>query len=112
MRLINHYIPKFNNFSGPNPVLYPIYFFNSDTSGEKSYEEFYTEEEDYNLEKYDSLGFISTPKVEILFEDVKSSFEDVFNNSKSEKLDIIKVIKKYVPTFIHIETGKHLDQKM
>ena len=91
---------------------YPIYFFNTDTSGEKSYEEFYTEEEDFNLEKYDSLGFISTPEVEILFEEVKSSFDDVFNNFKSEKLDIIKVIKKYIPTFMHIETGKHLDQKM
>ena len=32
--------------------------------------------------------------------------------SKSGKLDIVKVIKKYVPDFMHIETGKHLDQKM
>ena len=41
---------------------YPIYFFNTDTSGEKTYEEFYTEEEDYNIKKYDSLGFINTLK--------------------------------------------------
>ena len=32
--------------------------------------------------------------------------------SNSNKLDIIIVIKKYVPDFMHIETGKHLDQKM
>lgn len=91
---------------------YPIYFFNTDTSGEKTYEEFYTEEEDYDLEKFDSLGFINTPKVEIYFEEVEASFENVFSNSNSGKLDIVKVIKKYVPDFMHIETGKHLDQKM
>jgi FlaA1/EpsC-like NDP-sugar epimerase len=91
---------------------YPIYFFNTDTSGEKTYEEFYTEEEDYNIKKYDSLGFINTQKVQISFEEVEASFDAIFSNSKSEKLDIIKVIKKYVPDFMHIETGKHLDQKM
>ena len=95
-----------------NSGKYPIYFFKTDTSGEKTYEEFYTEEEDYNIKKYDSLGFINTPKVQISFEDVEATFDAVFNNSKSEKLDIIKVIKKYVPDFMHIETGKHLDQKM
>ena len=30
----------------------------------------------------------------------------------SEKVDVVAVIKKYVPDFMHIETGKHLDQKM
>ena len=91
---------------------YPIYFFNTDTSGEKTYEEFYTEEEDYNIKKHDSLGFINTTEVTISFEEVEASFDAIFSNSNSEKLDIIKVIKKYVPDFMHIETGKHLDQKM
>ena len=95
-----------------NSGKYPIYFFNTDTSGEKTYEEFYTEEEDYNIKKYDSLGFINTPTVQISYEEVEASFDAIFSNSKSEKLDIIKVIKKYVPDFMHIETGKHLDQKM
>ena len=75
-------------------------------------EEFFTEEEDYEINKYDSLGFINTPDVKISFEDVESSFEKVFNNHNSEKSDIVAVIKKYVPDFMHIETGKHLDQKM
>ena len=95
-----------------NPNKYPIYFFKTDTSGEKTYEEFFTEEEDYEINKYDSLGFINTPEIKISFEDVESDFENVFNNSNSEKSDIVTVIKKYVPDFMHIETGKHLDQKM
>jgi FlaA1/EpsC-like NDP-sugar epimerase len=94
------------------PTKYPIYFFKTDTSGEKTYEEFYTEEEDYEINKYDSLGFVNTPDIKISFEDVEADFDEAFNNPNSDKLDIVTVIKKYVPDFIHIETGKHLDQKM
>jgi len=94
------------------PTKYPIYFFKTDTSGEKTYEEFYTEEEDYEINKYDSLGFIITPDIKISFEDVESDFENVFNNLNSDKSDIVTIIKKYVSDFMHIETGKHLDQKM
>jgi len=91
---------------------YPIFFFKTDTSGEKTYEEFYTEEEDYEINEYDSLGFINTPEIKISFDDVETDFESVFNNSNSQKSDIVTIIKKYVPDFMHIETGKHLDQKM
>ena len=94
------------------PKKYPIYFFKTDTSGEKTYEEFYTEEEDYNINIYDSLGFINTPEVEISFEEVEKDFSNVFESPGSNKSDIINVINKYVPDFMHIETGKHLDQKM
>ena len=94
------------------PSKYPIYFFKTDTSGEKTYEEFYTEEEDYEIDTYDSLGFINTPDVKISFEDIEADFEKVFNNLNSKKSDIVTIIKKYVPDFMHIETGKHLDQKM
>jgi len=94
------------------PSKYPIYFFKTDTSGEKTYEEFFTEEEDYEVNKYDSLGFINTPYIKISFEDVEADFESVFNNPNSQKSDIVTIIKKYVPDFMHIETGKHLDQKM
>ena len=91
---------------------YPIYFFKTDTSGEKTYEEFFTEEEDYDVNTFDSLGFINTQDIKISFEGVESDFESVFNNSNIGKLDIVTIIKKYVPDFMHIETGKHLDQKM
>ncbi len=95
-----------------NPTKYPIYLFKTDTSGEKTYEEFYTEGEDYEINIYDSLGFINTPETKISFEDVKNDFEYVFHTDSSKKSDIITVIKKYVPDFMHIETGKNLDQKM
>ncbi len=94
------------------PNRYPIFFFKTDTSGEKTFEEFYTEDEDYEINKYDALGFIKSKDVKISFEDVKDDFQKVFNNHNLDKSDIVAVIKKYVPDFEHIETGKHLDQKM
>ena len=95
-----------------HPDKYPIYFFKTDTSGEKTFEEFFTEKEDYNIKKYDSLGYINTPEAKISFEKVEVDFEAIFSDPDSEKLDIIKIINKYVQNFMHIETGKHLDQKM
>ena len=94
------------------PTKYPIYFFKTDTSGEKTYEEFFTEEEDYEVNEFDSLGYIKTSEVNISFAEVEADFETVFNNLNSDKSDIVTIIKKYVPDFMHIETGKHLDQKM
>jgi FlaA1/EpsC-like NDP-sugar epimerase len=95
-----------------NPGKYPIYLFKTDTSGEKTYEEFYTESDKFELEKYHSLGFISTKQINISFNKVIEDFEKVFNNSESTKRDIVNTLFKYVPDFDHIETEKHLDQKM
>jgi hypothetical protein len=61
---------------------------------------------------YDSIGYVKSLNVEISFDQVKSDFENVFSNANSKKSDIVKIINKYVPDFMHIETGKHLDQKM
>ena len=55
-----------------NPKKYPIYFFKTDTSGEKTYEEFFTEEEDYEVNEFDSLGYINTSEVNISFEECRS----------------------------------------
>jgi FlaA1/EpsC-like NDP-sugar epimerase len=91
---------------------YPIYFFTSDTSGEKTYEEFYTEDEQYDLTRYHSLGFIQSTDVVISDKEVIADFNEVFDNEVSLKSDIVSVICKYVPDFQHIETGKSLDSKM
>ena len=95
-----------------NPKKYPIYFFKTDTSGEKLYEEFFTDKEDYDLNKYNSLGFIKSPEIKISFNGVKNDFDNIFKNHNSTKLDIVNILKKYITDFMHIETDKHLDQKM
>lgn len=94
--------------------LYPVHYSTSDTSGEKAYEEFYTEQETVDRMRYKALGVIvdkQSPdknRIDILFE----SLEKAFSADAVTKDDIVKIIKEYLPNFEHIERGKSLDAKM
>ena len=93
---------------------YPVYFFKTDTSGEKLYEEFYTSEDQINLKKFNSIGIIKN-SIKPSFSDVDliiQEIENLFKRDDYEKEDIIKVMNRLLPDFNHIETGKTLDQKM
>ncbi len=100
------------NILDDNP--YPVYFFKTDTSGEKLYEEFYNFEDQINLKKYSSIGVI-TNSVKPSFADLESiisEIEELFKRDSYEKKDVIKVMNRLIPDFHHLETGKNLDQKM
>ena len=93
---------------------YPVHYSGSNTSGEKSFEEFFTEEETVDMDRLKSLGIVTgkelidLDKVNVLFEELDAAFkkEDV------QKDDIVKIIASYLPNFEHIEKGKSLDSKM
>jgi len=95
-------------------VPYPVYFFSSDTSGEKLYEEFYTDDDEIDIQRFESLGVIKNARklpisqIENCIEDLKNTM----NSGKYDKQSIVDSLKKYLPDFQHIETGKSLDQKM
>lgn len=93
---------------------YPVHYEVSDTSGEKPYEEFYTDTESVDMERFKSLGVITEKqicdreKLEILFD----KLEAVFATEDVKKSDVVSIIGEYLPNFSHIETGKSLDSKM
>jgi len=93
---------------------YPVYFFSSDTSGEKPYEEFYTADEALDLASYPHLGIIKeTPRKSLHeIEQIIADFKRTFADQESSKARLVEVIHQYIPNFSHIETGKNLDQKM
>ena len=91
---------------------YPLYLFDSDTSGEKLYEEFYADHEDFDLNIYHSLGVINSHDHKISFESVISDFNNLFDKPELKKSDYVFLLKKYVPSFSHIEKEKNLDEKM
>lgn len=97
-----------------NNSSYPIYFFKTDTSGEKLYEEFYTSEDEVDFNLYESIGVVtnslkpSFSEIEITIKEI----ENLFRIESYKKEDIIKIMNKILPNFNHIETGKSLDQKM
>lgn len=93
--------------------LYPVHFSISDTSGEKPFEEFVTDTETADMDRFDSLGVITgkpipdVDKVRKLFEELNQAF-----STKTCKEEIVSIMKSYLPNFEHIETGKSLDSKM
>lgn len=93
---------------------WPIYFFGSDTSGEKSFEEFYTENEVLDNDSFINLGVIKNSKKRSIAEidAIFDNLEKLFKNELVTKAEIVDVLKEYLPNFEHIETGKGLDSKM
>lgn len=95
-------------------IEYPVYYFSSDTTGEKAYEEFFTEQEVVALDEFDSLGVVkNAPKrpigeIDALF----NALTGLFNNPNTQKSDIVAVMKDFLVNFDHIEKSKNLDSKM
>lgn len=93
---------------------YPVHYSGSNTSGEKAYEEFYTDEEKVDLNRLNALGIVTDKeipdkeKVNILF----NKLNDAFEKEETSKEEIVSIMKEYLPNFEHIETGKSLDSKM
>ena len=94
--------------------LYPVHYSGSNTSGEKAYEEFYTDEETVDMDRFSSLGVI-TDKAYIEPDSVAHLFvqlDEAFEQADLTKEDVVRIIGTYLPNFEHIETGKSLDTKM
>lgn len=94
--------------------LYPVHYAVSDTSGEKPFEEFVTETETADYERFSSLGVITgkeipdKARVEKLFTELNAAFA----KEETTKEEVVSIMKAYLPNFEHIETGKSLDSKM
>ncbi|MCK9414439.1 MAG: polysaccharide biosynthesis protein [Prolixibacteraceae bacterium] len=97
----------------PSPS-YPIYFFGSDTDGEKSFEEFYTEKELLDNDSFVNLGVVKNSKKRSIEEidAIFSQLQTLFASQNVTKAAIVHILKEYLPNFEHIETGKGLDSKM
>lgn len=98
----------------PDCKEYPVYYFKSDTTGEKGYEEFYVPGEHLDLDRFEALGVIdsviSRSKEEV--ESFLTELEKMLSEDKTTKETIVLALKKYLPNFNHEEKGKNLDQKM
>lgn len=94
--------------------LYPVHYSGSNTSGEKAYEEFYTDNECVDLDRLKTLGIViekkipDVTKIEVLFKKLNASFD----KEETTKEEVVSILCEYLPNFEHIETGKSLDCKM
>ena len=93
---------------------YPCEFFGSDTSGEKTFEEFYTDTDVKDEVTFINLGAVKNSKKRPI-EEVEAIFTNlrgVFAKQGSTKADVVSTLKDYLPNFQHIEKGKGLDSRM
>jgi FlaA1/EpsC-like NDP-sugar epimerase len=93
---------------------WPCYFFTSTTTGEKPFEEFYTETDIVDLDSYKSVGVLNQEgKVErdaVL--SAMEKMEDVKKKTQWHKEEIVEAIHRAVPELFHMEKGRNLDQGM
>jgi FlaA1/EpsC-like NDP-sugar epimerase len=93
---------------------WPCYFFKSDTTGEKDFEEFYTVNETLDMKRFSSVGVI---KNEPVFEEEKLSYftkriNEIQNSRTWSREEIVELFHEMIANFGHKETGKFLDQRM
>ena len=98
----------------PTHGKWPCLFTSSDTTGEKDFEEFFTDAESLDMERFLNLGVI---KNEVNYdEELLNNFDNKLSGFKKnlswKKDDIVKEFFKMIPDFGHKETGKYLDGKM
>lgn len=94
--------------------LYPVHYSISDTSGEKAYEEFYTDSERIDMSRLGALGVVVGKEIppSDKLDNLLQELEKLFDAEETTKEQVIDELKKYLPNFEHIETGKSLDSKM
>jgi hypothetical protein len=90
--------------------LFPL----SDTTGEKPFEEFFTENETLDLERFKEFGIIKNDfnYTESMLSHFEQSIQKMRSNRKWTKEEIVELFKELIPGFDHEEKGKYLDSKM
>jgi len=93
---------------------WPCYFFKSDTTGEKDFEEFFTDIEDLDMNRFETIGVIKNQPDfhEAKLDDFMYGIEALRKKGTWTKDEILKLYFGLLPEFAHKETGKYLDQRM
>lgn len=100
--------------AGSSRTEWPCYFFESDTTGEKAYEEFTTEDDLIDETAFVKIGVVRSQKSASAasYEEFKREVASWRQSGGWDKAELVKLFRRFLPNFIHEEKGKHLDQKM
>ena len=93
---------------------WPCFFHESDTSGEKSLEEFFMSSEDVDLTKFDDIGVITQvlKSSTSTFGEFTEAVRDMRIRSDWSKADILSLFESVLPEFLHMDRGRSLDDRM
>ncbi len=98
----------------PEQGKWPCLFTDSDTTGEKDFEEFFTDKEILDMERFQSLGVIKNDPIynETDLDFFEKTIAELKQNEGWTKDQIVQLFFRMIPDFGHKETGKYLDGKM
>ncbi len=93
---------------------WPVYFFASDTTGEKDFEEFFTEAETLDIDRFASIGVILNEPVfdADRLEHFLAEIDRIRAKATWDKPEIVSLFNDMIDDFDHKETGKYLDSRM
>ena len=106
----------FTNSQQPtaNSQKWPCLFTLSDTTGEKDFEEFFTDKELLDMDRFHNLGIIKNEAFD--YDEKLNHFTNTIQQLKQSlswtKQDVVNLFLEMIPDFDHKETGKYLDGKM
>ena len=94
--------------------MWPCYFFDSDTTGEKAFEEFHTNDEVLDLDRFEAIGVVKNPlfKNNQKLDAFQQTIRDLCSLKQWTKDDIMGPLQGLLPEFDHKETHKYLDNRM
>ena len=98
----------------PEQGKWPCLFTPSNTTGEKDFEEFFTEEETLNMQRFSRLGII---KNDARYDAQKLTYfstriQEMKDKGQWSKDEIVSLFHEMIPNFGHVEKGLYLDSKM
>ena len=98
----------------PEQGKWPCLFTDSSTTGEKDFEEFYTDKETLDMDRFENLGVIkNSPEFnENQLNDFSNTIHKFKSNMKWTKKEIVGEFFNMIPEFNYYDTGRYLDGKM
>jgi FlaA1/EpsC-like NDP-sugar epimerase len=93
---------------------WPCFFFKSDTTGEKDFEEFFTDQEILTMTRFESVGVIKNDPAfdSALLQHFIKTIESIKSKPSWGKAELVDLFNEMIPAFAHKETGKYLDARM
>ena len=93
---------------------WPCFFFKSDTTGEKDFEEFFTDQESLDMTRFESVGVIKNAPAfdSALLQHFTKTIELIKSKPSWGKAELVDLFSEMIPDFAHKETGKYLDARM
>lgn len=93
---------------------WPVYFFKSDTTGEKEYEEFFTEDETVDWDSYVDMGIVKNKDISGHgnVDEFIAAIQRLKRKKQWTKAEILEIFSVCVGNLEHEETGKSLDERM